>query len=415
MNKITIGTKEYYSADEVYKTEPESFVGCSKTTRLIVKNKKLKPEEYVYMKYIKSRNEWEPSDETYKQAKLLITAEWVHNNLIKFKAEKTEEDLKIEAMRAPPVIELNDDEKFVDVNGNKLDIEVRGTKEMNNIYFKVIDVSNKFGLGDISIILLNPKSSFMKDLHYKLFKIPKLNKDEVVPNKNTRYLFLTFKGLTKLLYVSHSKNAEHFQDWANKILFTYQLGSKEDKLNLANKLLGCNINEARRTLNCNANKISTIYLITFGLVKDLRETFNIPESFKNDRIVVKYGRSDDLNRRLKEHQTNYSKLNNINVLLKLYSYVDYDLAAEAENNVKRFFNWGKYNLDHPEYKELAIVSSNDFDIIKKEYNIISNNYGGTSKEFIHKINMIEKECEIKLLQKDNEILQLKLQLATIKN
>jgi len=76
MNKYTFNNKDYYLADDVYKTEPESFVGCSKTLRLIIKNKKLKPEEYLYKKYIKSKNEWLDSEEAYKSAKVFITADW---------------------------------------------------------------------------------------------------------------------------------------------------------------------------------------------------------------------------------------------------------------------------------------------------------------------------------------------------
>ena len=55
---IKVDNKEYYLADDVYKMEPKSFVGCSKTSRLIVTNKKLKQNDYLYMKYIKSKNEW---------------------------------------------------------------------------------------------------------------------------------------------------------------------------------------------------------------------------------------------------------------------------------------------------------------------------------------------------------------------
>ena len=106
---IKINEVEYYLADDVYKMEPESFVGCSKTSRLIVINKKIPIGDYIYMKYIKSKKEWVPSEESYKQARVLLTKSWVHQNLIQFKTNKTEEDLKIEAMKAPPLLELSDE------------------------------------------------------------------------------------------------------------------------------------------------------------------------------------------------------------------------------------------------------------------------------------------------------------------
>lgn len=410
MEKILkINNKEYYLADDIYKMEPESFVGCSKTSRLIVTNKKLKQNDYIYMKYIKSKNEWVVSEESYKQAKLLITKEWVASNLIKFKKEKTEEDIKIESMKAPSILELIDDEKFVDINGEILDIEVRGSRDIDNIFFKVKDVGILFKLGDVKTVLLNKDSSFQAQLHYKLFKGIKLNNPDSNTNKkgNQKVLFLTFKGLTKLLYVSQSKNAEHFQDWANKLLFTHKLGTKEDKKKLVNKLLGCDIDESRRTINCSSTKISSIYLLTLGYVKDLRKTFNIDEKFNDDNIVVKYGRTDDLSRRLKEHQDNYNKLENVNVMLKLYSYVDDKLVSQAETAVKRFFQWGKYNIDNEEYKELVVIPINDFETVKKEYELIKNNYGGDSREYIYKINMIELEFQNKLIKLEKENLELK--------
>ena len=163
---INIANIEYYDADDVYRMEPDSFTGCSKTSRLIVSKKKLRPEDYVYMKYIKSTDQWEPSTRDYKKAKVLLTKQWVHANLIMFKAIKTDDDMKIEAMRAPPLIELADTEKFVDADGNRLDIEVRGTKSVNDIYFNVKDVGDRFKIGDVKNTLVHPDGKFLLDVHY---------------------------------------------------------------------------------------------------------------------------------------------------------------------------------------------------------------------------------------------------------
>ena len=230
MDKHIFNQKEYYLADDIYKYEPETFTGCSKTSRLIIKNKKLESNDYIFMKYIKSKNEWIESEEKYKTAKVFITTEWTHKNLIKFKndEDKTDDDFKIEAMKAPEILNISDDEKFTDMNGNKLDIEIRGTFDRNNIYFKVKDITDKFDISNnIKTILLNKESSFKKDIHYKLFKVSKVDKDDSKPiKKSQKLLFLTFKGLIKLLYVSHSKNAEYFQDWCDNIIYTHKFGTK---------------------------------------------------------------------------------------------------------------------------------------------------------------------------------------------
>jgi hypothetical protein len=270
------------------------------------------------------------------------------------------------------------------------------------------------------VIIDKKRNGYIDGIHYKYFNCKKPSKDVKKSDKIKKELYLTYEGILRVLFASHSSNVKPFVKWATETLFTHQLGSKEDKKLLANKLLGCDIDQSRKTLNCSSGKISSIYLITLGFVKDLRQVLNIPDSFNDDYIVVKYGRSDNLQRRLQEHQNKYNKLDNVNIMLKLYSYVDDEFSPQAEAAVKRFFNWGKYNLEHIEYKELAIISANDFETVRKEYDIIKNNYGGSMKEAIHKIEMIEKNHEIKLLQKDSElkllqkeleILQLKLQLA----
>jgi hypothetical protein len=432
MKVYTFHNIEYYLSDDVYSEEPDSFIGCSKTTRLIVEKKHLKNNEYIFMKYIRSSSEWVISEEKYKLAKLFITKEWVHNNLIKYKPEKTDEDLKIESMKAPEILLLNDDEKFKDINGNILDIEVRGTRDMNNIYFKVKDVSDKFKLGDVKTILLNKESSFEHSIHYKNFKIKEIIINDSITNKkgNNKYLFLTFVGLTKLLYVSRSKNAEHFQQWANNILFIHKLGTKEAKKKLSKNLLGCEIDESRKVIKCNSGDVSCIYLTTLGYVKNLRNTFNIPDEINDNMIVVKYGRTDDLYRRLKEHDNTYGKLDNVKVLLKTYSYVDTEYVSKAEKNIKHYMKACKYTFkpiinSDVEYKELAIISLDNFDGIIEQYELVKNNYGGNCKELIHKLDNIDNQYKIKLLEKDNlllekeneinkikiELLQLKLKLA----
>ncbi len=417
---------EYYLSDDVYSEEPESFIGCSKTTRLIVNKKHLKNNEYVFMKYIKSSSEWVLSEDKYKLAKLFITKEWVHNNLIKYKPEKTDEDLKIESMKAPEILLLNDDEKFKDVNGNILDIEVRGCRDMNNIYFKVKDVSDKFNLGNVKNTLTVSDSSFERNIHYKLFKINVDKSLDNDTNKNTKYLFLTFVGLTKLLYVSRSKNAEHFQQWANNILFIHKLGTKEAKRKLYNNLLGCEIDESRKVIKCNSSDVSCIYLVTLGYVKNLRNTFNIPDEINDNMIVVKYGRTDDLYRRLKEHENSYGKLDNVKVLLKIYSYVDSEYVSKAERNIKHYMKACKYTFkpiinSDIEYKELAIVSSDNFDGISEQYDLVKNNYGGNCKELIHKLDNIDNHYKIKilekeklLLEKENETNKMKIELLQLK-
>ncbi len=84
-----------------------------------------------------------------------------------FKTNKTDTDIKLEALKASPLLVLSDSEKFVDVNNNI--IEIRGTKNINDIYFNVKDIGDKFILSNVDNTLRHPDSNFKLNTHYKLF------------------------------------------------------------------------------------------------------------------------------------------------------------------------------------------------------------------------------------------------------
>lgn len=417
---IKINDIEYYTGDDVYKMEPESFVGCSKTSRLIVTNKKLKPTDYVYMKYVKSKNEWVASEESYKLAKLLITKKWVHNNLIKFKEIKTTDDLKIEAMKAPKLLELSDNEKFIDKDGNKLDIEIRGTKEMNNIYFKAKDIGDKFNLSDVKNTLLHPETKFRLDIHYKLFKVSKVEELNLEPiKKSQKLLFLTFKGLTKLLYVSHSKNAEHFQDWANNILFTVQMGTPQQKEELVATVMGVSARVIKEVFNTATNSLPCVYLFTLNTVKNLRTSMKLDERYSDDSIVCKYGFTKDLSRRTAEHIDTFKKIPNTELKLKYYSYMDPQYISKGESDIRLFMNGLKINSSYENMEEIVVIPKELMQLVERQYELIGRNYMGHISELVTRIKELEDKYERELLnhklemqqvQHENILLQNKLEM-----
>jgi len=413
LQTIKINNKEYYLADDVYKLEPTSFVGCSKTSRLIVTNKKLKSNDYLYVKYIKSKNEWIPSEESYKVAKVLLSKEWVENNVNKFKNNNIINDtidtsVQLELCSSsrtfplgkvvqptPPLLTLENNEKFMDIDGNILDIEVRGEKEINKIYFKVKDIEDKFKLNNVNNTIIKNTSSFIKDLHYKIFNSIKLDQIQCNARGNPNRLYLTFKGLTKLLYVSHSKNAEHFQDWANKILFTHQLADQEDKEELASSLLGVNHKTIKDVFKTNTSKTPCVYLYFIGNAKEI-----INNKYDENDIICKFGCTDDLPRRCNEHEKYFKKEFNKNIELIMFSIIETKYIFEAECNIKQYFKSNK--LDYKDTKELIIINKNNLDQIKQHYRIIQNSYIGQFAEMNNKIIELEKQ----LIEYKN-IIQLK--------
>jgi hypothetical protein len=423
MNIYTFNNIKYYLADDVYIEEPISFIGCSKNSRFIVKKKHLNDTEYIFMKYIKSSSEWVISEEKYKLAKLFITKEWVHNNLLKFKENKTDEDLKLEAMIAPDILELEDEDKFKDINGNILDIEVRGTRDINNIYFKVKDVSTKFNLGDITNTLLKSTSSFERNKHFVLFKNIKYDNVQFDTNKNNKFLFLTFSGLTKLLFVSQSSNAEHFQSWAINILFIHKMGTPKQRNELCNSLIGITPKTVKQVLSCNTNKVPCIYLLYVGDANQILEDDDINNN--NNNIVCKYGCTDDLPRRLLEHDRDFKKYNK-NISLLYFSIIDPTYIFKAENDINFYIS--EHIIQFYNKKELFVINKSILFKIKRIYSDIQDRYIGRYAEMVviweKRISMLERDLEkskyensllmkdIELMKKDNELLELKLSIAT---
>lgn len=303
MQTITFNDKKYYLADDVYKAEPARFPNCSKTVRNIIATKGLIDEQYVYLKQ-SSKGEFSLSNSAYPRAKLYLIDSWVHKNLTQFKKVKNEEDIKIENMKLPPLLELSDEEKFKDGKGNILEIEIRGERHHEKCYFKVKDIAEAFDIPSLSTTLLHKDKGYEREKDYVIFM--KLSKEQVTTSKksegNQKSLFLTYIGLIRLLFVSRSKNAEHFQKWAIEKLFVVQMGTKEQKKSLADKLMGVSTKDVKEVLNVSVSPIASVYLCTLGRVEGLRKTLDIPDNFGNNWIVAKYGKTDDLKRRIGEHQ-----------------------------------------------------------------------------------------------------------------
>lgn len=158
---------------------------------------------------------------------------------------------------APPIILLQDHEMFKDEDGNRLNIEVRGEREYNKCFFKVSDVSKAFKMDKLNVVLLNKDKGYQLNKHYITFIEEQFNKGESLPNKTVdrvhpteqrtpnktfqKRLFLTYNGILKVLFSSRSGIAEHFQEWASRILFTVQIGTIQQKEQLFSDILGVNL------------------------------------------------------------------------------------------------------------------------------------------------------------------------------
>ena len=124
-------------------------------------------------------------------------------------------------------LELEPHEKFHDTDGEILEIETRGRRHVDEIFFRVRDVMKRFDMPRLDIVLREKTGNYEIELHYKCFTRFTTQKNLLGSKNNTKKpvksLFLTYHGLMRVLIVSRNKNAEKFSRWAITKLFAMQL------------------------------------------------------------------------------------------------------------------------------------------------------------------------------------------------
>lgn len=98
---------------------------------------------------------------------------------------------------------------FRDPKGNVIEIEIRGERKIDSIFFKANDIEKGFGLNGIRKTIQNRddrEQRWCEGKHYvRCFIVSKVPNGDGAKDKRSNQLFLTLIGSTKLLYVSRSK------------------------------------------------------------------------------------------------------------------------------------------------------------------------------------------------------------------
>lgn len=406
---ITIDKINYYNAEDLKEFDVAFFAKTSKTIRQIIERKKISKENYGYFCFNKKENKWKESnkDKPSVKAKLLIKEKWSKQNIPKFN-----EKIKNEYEEAPPILELKEEEKFKDVNNKLLDIEVRGERNLEKCYFDANQVSQFLKIVKFQSNTISDSSSYQEEKHYKFF----IKKSSCLTGKKSskKTMYLTYWGLTKLLFGSKNSNCEHFQKWAINILFTHQLGTQEQKQVLSDKLLGKSVKSAIDVFKTSCKSIPSIYLLTLGKVKNLRDSFNIPKDIDDETILCKYGKTENLERRLTEHNNDYGKIKGVQLRLKYYAFIDPEFINDAENQIKNFFIANNMKYEHLERNELVLINLNLIKNTLKTYGLVYNSCSGSVKEINSKIKDLEQQLEIKDLKHENELKNKNFEIEKLK-
>lgn len=428
--------KLYYNSKDLNLYDPEFYYGCKTKPRMIIQKKKIPDCDYIYANL--KLKEWNASTVDCKKAQLLISKSWVDKYFFKSVQPSSTNFIEknIEAVKpmivqsdptvvesepvietntiiqsedtdtiekAHPILHLNESEKFKDCDGNSIEITTRGEKHRNKIYFKVNDIMAGFNMPNLDSSLRSINTLYKINIHYKNFFI-RVKQEAVLLPTIKKQLYLTYKGLLRVLFASNSGIAERFQDWAEDKLFTIQMGSKEEKIKLGTDILNISAKTYKAVFDTYATKFPCIYLLSLGKVCQLRETFKLDNTLSDDSIVYKYGFTDDLSRRIVEHDAKYGKLTNVNIKLSTFHIIDVKYTNDAEKDVRELCSAFDKKLSIDGYNELIILNEKEHTQIKKQYKYIGNEYAGATQELQSQIT----ELKDKIKDFENEIVNLKM-------
>jgi len=478
---IKVDGRYFYNSKDLQVFKPEFYYGCTAKPRNIITKKGIPKWEYVYATYEKALTRWNQSTESCKKAQLLISKQWVDENYFKSSPtlekkkklvitkqvlkqpqaqpfttppppqrvaealavieEEKEPEGHEELENAPPLLHLDDSEKFHDADGNVIEIETRGERDRKKIYFNVKDVSAGFEMPSLSKnllrhIYLDVQNGYERGVHYKPFK--RVPSGDTNKQSNTLSLYLTYRGLVRVLFVSRNKNVDKFQDWAEEKLFTIQMGTREQKVKLGAEILNTSPRTLKAVLDKHAATFPSIYLMSLGKVRDLRETFGISSEKPDDSTVYKFGFTEDLSRRVIELENQYSKMKGVTMMLGTFYFVDPKYTSEAENKVRELCGAFEVRINKTVqgFNELVVLDDKQFTIVKDLYSKYGEHFAGATLALQKEITMLKDalkerdmiirfkdelhEKEVQWYKKDGELKEtvienwkLKHQLATM--
>lgn len=356
MEPIYFNKNKVYLLNDLITFDRPYFVGCIRKPRDVIQKKGIPEDSYCFATYSKKYNKWSLSNSNVDKARILIKEEWVHNNLPKF----TGNDYKYKPL--PNILKLEDHEKFRDVEGNVHEVEVRGEKTKDGIRFKCKDIARIFEMDSLKTHV----NRMLEKSEYEIFFCSSEK------GGNPFSIYLLPGGLYKIIFSSRSGVAHKFQNWAVNILTTAHIGTPDERINVAADIIGTNADLVRKVLKTCIAEIPCIYLFEVGKLTEMAKLY--PQLKQKDMrgSIYKYGRTNNLYRRTKEHIDTYDVMKNTRLKLKLFSPVDTIHCVKAENMIREQFKEHHINFkveDH-NFTELIVINRDEMSNVKNFYKTI---------------------------------------------
>jgi len=263
-------------------------------------------------------------------------------------------------------------------------------EDINTFLFKATDIGKILGLTNIRVTIQN----FDED--------EKCVRNAYTVRGDKDMIFLTSRGVYRVLYNSKKEIAKKFRKWVGNILddlvfnqgkeLKIQLDKFHLELEEKNKLLENTqikfIQDKQQIMLNSYHLKSIVYLIKIKIIKNDTETF-----------LYKFGNTDNINRRLKEHQ------NEIDENLELIYCIESKNNELLEQRLKDYLKTTKYRITKI-FKEKSAKEKVQTELIDiNDINIIQNKLFELNKNILED----REKLVIERLKLENENLKLKLQ------
>lgn len=310
---------------------------------------------------------------------------------------------------APPLITDEDLVFFKDDDGISYNVPMRGERTQEGIYFRVKSVMEVFKMDNLQSNVQLSHTAYALNEHYTFFNV---SDSYNVTNQQVKEMYLTYRGLLKVIETSRSGVGYKFQNWIHEVVFSAAFGTKEQKVETFKKVLNVDADHLKSIMSKSPTAISCLYLIDINVSDDGKKIF-------------KYGFTQSIKRRFKEHMKTYGN----DIKLDTFILIPLLDLSKAEVDFKNCVSRYRYVRDGDD--ELLSLCDEAFINVQNIFKSVSQNYCGNVQDQIsvyeqmvkdlnHKYQLeindlkmtnIQLQSKLDLSLKDNEILQLRLMLA----
>ena len=232
----------------------------------------------------------------------------------------------------------------------------------------------------------------------------------------SRKMFFSYDGFMLAIYRSNSGNAHRFRNWANKVVYTAHVGTPDQRMEQAIEMLGANADMVKEVFRTCVAKVPCVYLFHIGKVVDMRHSYPDLNRYKSG-MLFKYGRTDNLSRRLGEHMGTFGTLEKNDFKLCYWSPINVNNVVTAESQLSTFFDVKKIAfLNHA---EVVLLKKGDLPPVKEKYLEIYNDLGIVCDMVAlvkqnKKLISASQAQKLLLEEKDKMVVRLNLQIEEFK-